>query len=300
MSKFKEAWIIPTSNGSGCNLAGGAYGLAEQVVLVDLVGSAETGADKVIKIDLGGQPISACAQEIAERVAQESPALVLVESNWDGQLIAASLAALEDAALFIDPQELGLVDAGMTSVRMVYGGSAFMKEIATRPIVAVVPPGDYEPVDPKQPASIEELSCSSSDIKLISEDLVESQKVDLSAERIVVGVGRGLGSADGVPMMRKFAQALDAGIGCTRPVGEEEGWFGDSGYLGISGDKIKPELYLACGISGQVQHMVGVSGAGMIFAINKDPNATIFKECDYGLIGDISTVIPRLTDLLSN
>ena len=86
----------------------------------------------MIKIDLGGQPISACAQEIAERVAQESPALVLVESNWDGQLIAASLAALEDAALFIDPQELGLVDAGMTSVRMVYGGSAFMKEIATR------------------------------------------------------------------------------------------------------------------------------------------------------------------------
>ena len=104
-----------------------------------------------------------------------------------------------------------------------------------------------------------------------------------------------MGSAAGAPAVWEFAAAIGAGIGCSRPVGEEEHWFGDTGYLGISGDTIRPDVYIACGVSGQVQHMVGVNRAGTIFAINKDPKATIFGECDYGIVADMNELIPVLT-----
>lgn len=100
-------------------------------------------------------------------------------------------------------------------------------------------------------------------------------------------------------MAEQLAAAIGAEVGCTRPIAEEEKWMDKARYIGVSGVMAKPELYIGIGISGQVQHMVGVSSARTIIAINSDKNAMIFNQCDYGIVGDLKTVLPALTAKLS-
>ena len=115
----------------------------------------------------------------------------------------------------------------------------------------------------------------------------------------IVGIGRGISSADNIPAAEKLAGLLGAEIGCTRPVAEEEHWYPKERYIGVSGCMTKPELYLALGISGQIQHMVGVNQAGVIFAVDKSENAPIFAQADHCLVADINTALPALIELLS-
>ena len=98
--------------------------------------------------------------------------------------------------------------------------------------------------------------------------------------------------------MEALAQKMGAELACSRPIAEGEKWMPKNRYPGVSGVVVKPEVYVACGISGQVQHMVGVNEARVIIAVNKDKNAPIFKHCDYGIVGDLNKVVPALTQLL--
>lgn len=99
-------------------------------------------------------------------------------------------------------------------------------------------------------------------------------------------------------MVYAFAAKLGAEVGCSRPIAQGENWMAISRYIGVSGVMLKPDIYVALGISGQVQHTVGVRDAKIIIAVNKDKNAPIFKQCDYGIVGDIYKVVPALTELL--
>ena len=116
----------------------------------------------------------------------------------------------------------------------------------------------------------------------------------MTSAKTVIGVGRGLSSGERLPLIRELAAALEAEIGCTRPVAEENGWLTREHNIGISGAAIRPNLYLALGISGQIQHMVGVNEARTIAAVNKDENAPIFKSCDIGIVGDLAQILPEL------
>ena len=123
-------------------------------------------------------------------------------------------------------------------------------------------------------------------------------EVNLGAAHRVIGVGRGLKAREDLAMIEELARALEAEIACSRPVAEGLNWMGKDRYIGSSGAHISPELYLAVGISGQLQHMVGVTGAETIVAINSDPNAAVFKQADYGLIGDLYQLVPAITAAL--
>lgn len=105
-------------------------------------------------------------------------------------------------------------------------------------------------------------------------------------------------SADNIPALEKLAEILGAEIGCTRPAAEEENWFPKERYIGVSGCMIMPNFYLAVGISGQIQHMVGVNQANVIFSIDKNENAPIISQSDYSLIGDVGCVLPALIEQL--
>ena len=114
----------------------------------------------------------------------------------------------------------------------------------------------------------------------------------------MVGVGRGLKAREDLALIEELAHALDAEIACSRPVAEGLNWMGKDRYIGSSGARIAPRLYLAVGISGQLQHMVGVTGAETIVAVNSDPNAAIFAQADYGLVGDLYQLVPAITAAL--
>ena len=145
---------------------------------------------------------------------------------------------------------------------------------------------------------VEEVPAAPLPLKVIETRMHGFDEADLSAAPRVVGVGRGLKAREDLAMIEELAQALDAEIACSRPVAEGLNWMGKDRYIGSSGARIAPRLYFAVGISGQLQHMVGVTGAETIVAVNSDPNAAIFAQADYGLAGDLYQLVPAITAAL--
>jgi len=123
--------------------------------------------------------------------------------------------------------------------------------------------------------------------------------VNLAAAKRIVDVGRGWANEEDLEIPRKLAAALEAEVGCSRPVAENNKWMPKSCYLGITGTQVKPELIVCCGLSGQIQHIGGINKSKVIVAIDKDKSAPIFKNCDFGLVGDMYKIIPALTEKLS-
>ena len=123
--------------------------------------------------------------------------------------------------------------------------------------------------------------------------------MNLVAAKRIVDVGRGLAAEEDLEMCRNLAKALDAEVGCSRPVAENNKWMPKSSYMGITGVQVKPELLLALGVSGQVQHIGGINKSKVIVAINKDKAAPIFKNADFGLVGDMYKIVPALIEKLS-
>jgi electron transfer flavoprotein alpha subunit len=127
----------------------------------------------------------------------------------------------------------------------------------------------------------------------------QSERVNLPAAKRVVGVGRGFAAQADLDLAQRLATHIGAELACSRPITESENWMARERYIGVSGATLKPDLYFAVGISGQVQHMVGVNQAKLIVAINKDKNAPIFKQADVGIVGDLYQVLPALNAALS-
>jgi electron transfer flavoprotein alpha subunit len=148
------------------------------------------------------------------------------------------------------------------------------------------------------PATIQPLAVDLSGVKpdreVLGVEQVGGEKIDLTKADIIVAVGRGVGGADKMGVIEDLAKALGAEIGASRPV-IDNGWLPRDRQIGSSGQTVAPKLYLAAGISGAIQHLVGMKGATTIVAINKDPGAPIFTVADYGIVGDLHEVVPALT-----
>ena len=134
-------------------------------------------------------------------------------------------------------------------------------------------------------------------VRLGAEKL-EKSDVNLAGADVVVAAGRGFADQDQLGLARDLVAKLGGELGCTRPLTEGVDWMPREAYIGVSGLMLSPKVYVACGVSGQMQHMVGCNRSGAIFAVNKDKNAPIFKQCDFGLVGDIAEVLPAVAALL--
>jgi electron transfer flavoprotein alpha subunit len=139
-----------------------------------------------------------------------------------------------------------------------------------------------------------DLSAVAPDREVLSVERVGGEKIDLTKADVILAVGRGVGGADRMGPIEELAKALGAEIGASRPV-IDNGWLPRDRQIGSSGQTVAPRLYLALGISGAIQHLVGMKGAGTIVAINKDPGAPIFTVADYGIVGDLHELVPALT-----
>ena len=122
--------------------------------------------------------------------------------------------------------------------------------------------------------------------------------MDLAQAKIIVCVGRGVEKPEDIKLARELADVLGGEVGCSRPIAEELNWLPEEFYLGISGKKVKPELYIGLGVSGQIQHVTGIRDSKVIFAVNRDENAPIFEAADYGIVGDLYQVVPKLIEEL--
>jgi len=171
----------------------------------------------------------------------------------------------------------------------------------TTPRLALVRTGTFEPVESGGSASIEQVDASFEDFsttaKMIEQAHAEAEGVSIEDADVIVAGGRGLGGPENFTLVEELAKALGGAVGATRAV-VDAGWYPYSTQVGQTGKTVSPKLYIACGISGAIQHKVGMQGSGVIVAINKDPNAPIFEFSDLGVVGDVHQVVPKLTELV--
>ena len=266
------------------------------------------GADEVLLLPplADDQPLESCVPVIADAAKTEDPDVFFIAATQRGKEIAARLAARLNTGLcsgctgFKVDKEKKL----LAMERMLFAGLAIQTLVpTTRPQMATIPPRTFDPAAPQQgkEGNIRELPPSApSPVKVVSRTAKVREAVDITEAKIVVCVGRGVEKKEDVELARELARVLGGEVGCSRPVAEELHWLPEEVYLGISGKKIKPDLYVGVGVSGQIQHVTGIRDTKVIFAINKDENAPIFDAADYGIVGDLYQVVPKLIQELKS
>jgi electron transfer flavoprotein alpha subunit len=216
--------------------------------------------------------------------------------------IASGLAARLDAGLNWDLTDLSVDDGELVGKRPALGDTVVV-DVGWKggPKLGLVRAGSFDPVESGGTAEVESFDASFSDFStlaaLIGQTTEASSGPSIEDADIIVAGGRGLGSPEGFTLLEELAAALGGAVGATRAV-VDAGWYPYSTQVGQTGKSVSPRLYIACGISGAIQHKVGMQGSGTIIAINKDPNAPIFDFCDIGVVGDLHQIVPKLTELV--
>jgi electron transfer flavoprotein alpha subunit len=259
---------------------------------------AASGVDKVVWCNAPGDvPAEACAPAVADAVAADPPRVVLSGRNPDDRVLLGAAAARLGAAVLTGARSVSIDGGDVIVVNAVFGDIAHETISVSGAVALLLEGGPVPPADGGS-APIEEVPVIPLPLKVIETRMHDFDEVDLNSAHRVIGVGRGLKAKEDLAMIEELAHVLEAEIACSRPVAEGLNWMGKDRYIGSSGAHIAPQLYLAVGISGQLQHMVGVTGAERIVAINADPNAAVFQQTDYGLVGDLYQLVPAITTAL--
>jgi len=267
---------------------------------------AEFGAAKVYVVDGGGVDdyvVAPAAQVLASLAGRVSPAAVLVAATGEGKEIAGRLAVKISSGVLTDVVDLTPADDGSGPVaeQSIFGGAIIVQSRVRSgtPIVAVRPnstaPEPAAGAAALEPAGIE-LSEAAKAARVTERVAAErGERPDLTEASIVVSGGRGVGNAENFALIEKLADSLGAAVGASRAA-TDAGWYPHQFQVGQTGKTVSPQLYLAVGISGAIQHRAGMQTSKTIMVINKDPEAPIFELADFGIVGDLFNVVPQLTD----
>ncbi len=266
------------------------------------------GADKVIVADddrLATYTTDAYVSVIAQLAQAQEPAIILLGASVQGKDLSGRLAARLGVGVAQDCVAFSIEDGNLVAKRPIYAGKAYATVTYTDsvPQIATARPNVFELNEPDESRSVEvidaEFSLDDSQLKTKVAEIIEEAggKVDLTeAERIVSG-GRGMKGPEEFAILEELADLIAATVGASRSV-VDAGWRPHADQVGQTGKVVSPNLYIACGISGAIQHLAGMSTSKTIVAINKDPEAPIFQKADYGVVGDLFEVVPALTEAL--
>ena len=238
---------------------------------------------------------------LAALVESAQPIAVLIATSPDGKEIAGKLAVRTGSGLLSDAVDLA--DDG-TATHSVFGGSYLAKSKATTPVVVItVRPGSIDAIE-TQGAAVEQT------VEVPAVDPAKAAKIierrpigggdrpELAEASVVVSGGRGVGSADNFQVVEKLADSLGAAVGASRAA-VDSGYYPHQFQVGQTGKTVSPQLYVALGISGAIQHRAGMQTSKTIVAVNKDPEAPIFEIADFGVVGDLFTIAPQLTEAVT-
>jgi electron transfer flavoprotein alpha subunit len=216
--------------------------------------------------------------------------------------VAAGLAARLEAGINWDVTDLAVQDGELVAKRPALGDTVMVDAgWKGTPRIALVRSGAFDVPEPSGSSEVEAFSAEFEDFstlaELVGHDQEETSGPSIEEADVIVAGGRGLGAPEGFKLCEDLAQALGGAVGATRAV-VDAGWYPYATQVGQTGKSVSPKLYVACGISGAIQHKVGMQGSGTIVAINKDPNAPIFDFADFGVVGKVEDVVPKLTELV--
>ncbi len=257
------------------------------------------GAAKTLVADdaaLAEYTVDAYTEVVAGIVGQTSPAVVILGATTQGKELAGRLSARLDAGLATDCVAVDIDGGQVIATRPMYGGKILADVAITgAPAIVALRPNTITAEEAPADGAIEKVSVNVGQVRTqVKSKQLETGKTDLTEAEVVVSGGRGMGGSD-FSVVEALADVLGAAVGASRSA-VDEGWRSASDQVGQTGKTVSPNLYVACGISGAIQHLAGMSSSKVIVAINKDPEAPIFTKADYGIVGDLFEVVPALTD----
>ena len=324
ISQYKGVWVVAEHYkgeihpvafqllGKGRELADNLNGSLTLVILgADFDGQldklSQYGQDEIIYVKssiLKDYYSDLYVKILAELITDKKPEIVLIGATPTGRDFAPRVAKRLNAGLTADCTGLDIEeDSGnLRQTRPTFGGNimATIRTPTSRPQMSTVRPGIFKvPEKVKKDVKIEiiekKFTKKDSVEKIVKVITKEKESINLEDAEIIVSGGRGVGSKEGFRLIKELADVLGAEVGGSR-VTVELNWIDHDRQVGQTGKTVSPRLYIACGISGAIQHIVGMQGAEIIVAINRDPNAAIFKIAHYGIVGDLHKVIPVLID----
>ena len=264
------------------------------------------GADSVIVIETAGDEAGRPAEvsgAVAQLAQEQSPSVVMFADGAFARSVAPALAQKLNAAYVGDVVDVAF-DGAPVFTRLSYSGKVIEQvrpASAAATVIATIRPKAFQAAEPQdgRTAGVSTFAATPEASARVLCDVIRSvsERVDLSEADIVVSGGRGVKGAEGFKILEELADVLGAAVGASRPA-IDEGWIDAQYQVGQTGKTVAPSLYIACGISGSIQHMAGISASKYIIAINKDPEAEIFAQADYGIVADLFEAVPLLTQQL--
>ena len=283
-------------------------GTVEAVVCAPGVvqGSDQTGtfgADKVVTLTnalFAKYDPEGCAQALAERAKQGGYQVVVFAASATGKDLAPRVAAKLGVPVAADITELAAEGNAIVVTRPVYAGKALLKvKVATKPAVVSVRPSVFTPVERPKAGVAETVAVAVSPSRVVVREIkaAPAGTLDVAEAQVIISGGRGLKEPANFKVLEELARAFGgkAAVGASRAV-VDAGWRAHADQVGQTGKTVSPSLYIAIGISGAIQHLAGMRTSKVIVAINKDKDAPIFKVADYGVVGDLFEIVPKLTE----
>ncbi|MBQ7860424.1 MAG: electron transfer flavoprotein subunit alpha/FixB family protein [Faecalibacterium sp.] len=304
---IKTIYVVSDNTAALKELCAGVKALAETTTAVMFgdeaaaQAAAACGANALVYCPVGDVCPEDYAAAIADEVKKADSALVVVYNTIRGRCLAGKLGALLDTAVLTGITELKADGDKAVCSRVVYGGTAQRTETFSKPYgVVTVNSGVFEAAADETVAEVRAIAGAAvPSYKVLAREEKKEGGANLAVAKRIVDVGRGLAAEADLEMVNKLAAVLGAEVGCSRPVAENNKWLPKASYLGITGTQVKPEMIFVMGVSGQVQHIGGINKSKVIVAVNKDKGAPIFKNCDFGLVGDMYKIVPALIEKLS-
>jgi len=261
------------------------------------------GADRVVVVEndkLAQYNSDGYSQAVLAVIKQEDPEAIVFGHTALGKDLSPKVASKLDSGLISDVVNVEVTGGNVVFTRPIYSGKAFEKKIVTDGLIfATVRPNNIAALekDESRSGDVSKVDVDIKDLRTIIKEVVKktSEGVDLSEAKVVVAGGRGLKSTENFKMLEELADVLGGAVGASRGACDA-GYCDYSLQIGQTGKVVTPDLYIAIGISGAIQHLAGMSNSKVIVAINKDPEANIFKVADYGIVGDLFEVVPQLTE----
>lgn len=295
---MNTTWVLVADDASVGNLLELAHGVgAPTAVLVvgprELADRIAEAGEQVHWLDTSAAPVAALAGAAAAHVADAPVGAVLAGNGPNSRPLAARVAAATGADVLADVTSVAVEGDEVVAGHLLYGGLVEEKVASSGPLVLVAD-AHGEP-EAGAAGAVTPVTGTAAPVTRVAVEPNRARTTDLRSAPRVVGAGRGFRSEADLAMVRDLATVLGAEVACSRPLAEGMAWMPADRYLGISGARVAPALYVAVGISGQAQHMIGVRDAGVIVAVNSDPAAPIVTQADWTLVGDLYAVLPELT-----
>jgi len=260
------------------------------------------GPDTVFTLKGQNTIAESYAGAMAKLLTDQDASVFLVGATVRGRDIAAQVAAKVRCGLISEAGSITFKDGAVQTVRFMYGGLTEQTESCSSLTAVTVPSGKYQSVRNEAIKSVVVSMTVDTDprVRLLGSSPIVKEGADLSKAKRIVCVGMGFDRKEDLKVAEDLASSLGAEMGCTRCIAEDRGWMPASTYIGISGAVVRPDLYLALGVSGQIQHTFGVRDSKVIVGINNNDKATIFNVADYGIVGDLYEIAPLIAEAVKN